>query len=179
MDFLMSRKSTTLPPVQPAITEPAALPPVTFSPEKLAELLNMLTDQKEELAALKEQMVESNKRKMDTYAKAPTMSVAGKSERSIQNELQTIRAFAKAGFKDNRPHETIKTFNRWMAEGLRPMPGSKSLRVANLRLFHRSQCQAVTAAEKTASKDQSTAAVERHDKAAKTAKVVPINGNPQ
>ena len=66
----MSRKSTTLPPVQPAITEPAALPPVTFSPEKLAELLNMLTDQKEELAALKEQMVESNKRKMDTYAKA-------------------------------------------------------------------------------------------------------------
>ena len=172
-------RSPKNPPVQPAITEPAALPGVTFSPQALQALLEAVTAQRQEIADLKEKMIESNKRKMDKIAKVPTMSVAGKSERSIQNELQTIRAFAKAGFKDNRPHETIKTFNRWMAEGLRPMPGSKSLKVGNLRLFHKSQCQAVTAAEKAANAKQQGDAVARHDKAAKRAKVVPINANPQ
>ena len=36
-------------------------PPVTFSPEKLAELLNMLTDQKAELAALKAKAFKGDK----------------------------------------------------------------------------------------------------------------------
>jgi len=51
------------------------------------------------LAALKEQMVQDNKRKMDTIAKAPAMTVAGKTDKAIANELATIKAFKKAGFQ--------------------------------------------------------------------------------
>jgi len=185
----MARKSsTTLPPVQPvlpstepAIREPAALPPVTFSPEKLAELLNMLSDQKAELAAIKASMVESNKRKLDATAgkPAPTMSVAGKTDKAIANEILTVKLFKKQGFSNVVPHVNVKTFNRWMAEGRRPIEGSKSIKVNNLRLFHVTQTREVTAAEKKANAAQQAAAVARHDKAAKTAKVVPINANPQ
>jgi hypothetical protein len=76
-----------------------------------------------------------------------------------------------------KPHVDVRTFNRWMLEGLRPVAGSKSLKVGNLRLFHKSQCQAVSAEEKKASKDQSEAAVACHDKAAKAkaSNVTPLN----
>jgi hypothetical protein len=102
--------------------------------------------------------------------------MAGKTDRSIQNEIQTIKAFKKAGFGNVTPHKDVLTFNKWLAQGLRPIPGSKSLRIGNLRLFHKSQCQAVTSDEKVANAKQQAAAVARHDK---TAKVVPINANPQ
>lgn len=174
----MARKSSTaLPPVQPAITEPA-MPAATFSPEALSKLLNELTAQRQELAALKEQMIQDNKRKMDTIAKAPTASMAGKTDRSLRNQIDTVKAFKKAGFGNVTPHVDVLTFNKWMAQGLRPIPGSKSLRVANLRLFHRSQCEPVTAEQKAANKAQQKAAVARHDKAAKakgTATIHPIN----
>jgi hypothetical protein len=177
---MASRKSTT-PPVQPILPSNEPSPPVTFSPEKLAELLNMLSDQKAELAALKAGLIESNKAKLDKIAKAKpaTMSIAGKTERSIKNEIETVRAFKRAGFGNVTCHVDVLTFNKWMAQGLRPIPGSKSLKVGNLRLFHRSQCAAVSPAEKAANAKQQAAAVARHDKTAKTAKVVPINANPQ
>jgi hypothetical protein len=66
-----------------------------------------------------------------------------------------------------------------MAVGLRPVEGSKSVRVGNLRLFHKSQYRVVTADETAKNAEQQAAAVARLDKAAKTAKVVPINANPQ
>jgi hypothetical protein len=83
----------------------------------------------------------------------------------------------KAGFGDVKPHVDVKTFNKWMLDdGLRPVGGSKSIRVAHLRLFHRSQCRPVTAEEKAATQQQSDAAVARH-----MGKVIPINAeaNPQ
>jgi hypothetical protein len=49
-----------------------------------------------------------------------------------------------------------------MLDGLRPMEGSKSLRVGNLRLFHKSQLRPLTMEEKQAAKAQSEAAVARH-----------------
>jgi hypothetical protein len=42
--------------------------------------------------------------------------------------MKAIKAFQRAGFKDCKPHETIMTFNRWIAKGRRPVEGSKSLR---------------------------------------------------
>jgi hypothetical protein len=112
-------------------------------------------------------------------APAPTMAIAGKTERAIQNELLCIRLFKKAGYGVVVPHVDVKTFNRWQAIGLRPVEGSKSTRVGNLRLFHKSQCRVVTADETAKNAEQQAAAVARHNKAAKTAKVVPINANPQ
>ena len=100
-----------------------------------------------------------------------------KTERSLKNEIAVVKAFKKAGFGDVKPHVDVKTFNKWMLDdGLRPAEGSKSIRVAHLRLFHRSQCRPVTAEEKAARQQQSDAAVARH-----MGKVIPINAeaNPQ
>jgi hypothetical protein len=57
-----------------------------------------------------------------------------------------------------------------MLDGLRPMEGSKSLRVGNLRLFHKSQLRPLTMEEEQAAKAQSEAAIARH-----TAKVIPMS----
>lgn len=86
----------------------------------------------------------------------------GKTERSLQNEVRTAKAFKKAGFADAVPHVNVKTFNRWMAEGRRPIEGTKSIKVANLRLFHVSQTRAITIEEREAMQAQSDAAVARH-----------------
>jgi hypothetical protein len=133
-------------------------PTVTFSPEKLAELLNMLTDQKAELAALKSAMVETNKVKIDKAAK----TVAGKSEKSTANEIAAVKAFKKLGIVA-KPRVDTFTFNLWLAKGFRPIEGSKSVRVANLRLFHESQVRPLTAAEVKAAKTQLAAAKLRRE----------------
>jgi len=147
------------------------MPPVTFSPEKLAELLNMLSDQKAELAAIKASMVEANKAKM---AKPAPVAVAGtasgeasgrsqKTDKALANQLATIKAFKAKGFGVVQPHIDVLTFNKWVALGFRPVEGSKSLKINNLRLFQKSQVRPITAAEKKANAKQQAAAVARHE----------------
>jgi hypothetical protein len=99
----------------------------------------------------------------------------GKSQASMANEIAVVRAFKKAGFGNVTPHVDVKTFNRWMMDGLRPVEGSKSVRVKNLRLFHRSQVRPLTAEEKAPTQEQQQAAVARH----KGGKAVPIGTSPQ
>ena len=109
--------------------------------------------------------------------KAAPQAVArdGQTVRSMQNHVKTIKAFKRAGFADAVPHVNVKTFNRWMAEGRRPVEGCHSIKVANLRLFHLSQTRAITIEEREAMQAQSDAAVARHE-----GKVVPIGtGAPQ
>jgi hypothetical protein len=99
----------------------------------------------------------------------------GKSQASMANEIAVVRAFKKAGFGNVTPHVDVKTFNRWMMDGLRPVEGSKSVRVKNLRLFHRSQVRPLTAEEKAPTQEQQQAGVARH----KGGKAVPIGTSPQ
>ena len=66
------------------------------------------------------------------------------------------------------------TFNRWMAKGYRPMEGSKSLKIRNLRLFHKTQVRSITSEERAALEAQSEAAIARQN-AEQAAKVVPIH----
>jgi hypothetical protein len=99
----------------------------------------------------------------------------GKSQASMANEIAVVRAFKKAGFGNVTPHVDVKTFNRWMMDGLRPVEGSKSVRVKNLRLFHRSQVRPLTAEEKAPTQEQQQAAVARH----KGGKAVPIGTSPR
>jgi len=144
------------------------MPAVSFSPEALSKLLNELTAQRAELAELKEQMIEANKAKMDTFAKAAkpaTMAIAGKTDKAIANEILTVKLFKKAGFQNVVPHVNVKTFNLWMKENpaRRPIEGSKSIKVNNLRLFHVTQTREVTAAEKKANAKQQADAVKRHE----------------
>jgi len=59
-----------------------------------------------------------------------------------------IRAFNKAGFKDVQPRANVLTYNRWIEQGFRVKEGEKSIRVKNLRLFHRSQVEQMNAKDK-------------------------------
>jgi hypothetical protein len=150
-------------PIKPKVGKPVAIkadenPPVSFSPEKLAELLNMLSDQKAELAALKERMVASNKAKIGEVK----MSVAGKSQKTVENELAAVKAFKKLGIVA-QPHVDTFTYNIWLSKGFKAIEGTKSVRVANLRLFHRSQVRALTGAEAKAAKEQLAAAKLRRE----------------
>jgi hypothetical protein len=136
----------------------------TFSVEEANKLIaevaasrELLLQQKMELDALK--------------AEAAKPATNGKSEVSTKNDLAAVRAFKKAGYSNNVPHQTIMTFNRWVAAGFRPLEGSKSLKINGLRLFHRDQCRPITAAEKKASAEQVKAAEGRKPKG----KVVPIH----
>jgi hypothetical protein len=90
--------------------------------------------------------------------------------KSAENEWKTIKAFKKAGFKDVKPRENVLTFNKWMELGRRPVEGSKSLRINNLRLFHIDQTRPLTKADQAKIKEQKQAFE------ARKAKVVPING---
>jgi hypothetical protein len=78
--------------------------------------------------------------------------------------------FTKKGFKDVQPGVTILTYNKWLEAGFRVKVGEHALKINNLRLFHKSQVEPMTATEKKA------AIAKLHEKAAKrSAKVVPIN----
>jgi hypothetical protein len=95
--------------------------------------------------------------------------MAGKTEKAIKNEIQTVRAFKRIGINAT-PHVDTFTFNIWISKGMRPKEGSKSVRVNNLRLFHKSQCRPITKDELKAMKEQQTAAIKRHE----GGKVIPI-----
>jgi len=143
-----------------------ASPEVSFSPQALQALLEEVTAGRkliaDTMAALTEQKAELDALKTKVADRPVRLSVAGKSERSIKNEIAVVRAFKAKGFGNVTPHVDVKTFNKWMLDGLRPMEGSKSLRVGNLRLFHKSQLRPLTMEEKQAAKAQSEAAVARH-----------------
>ena len=83
-----------------------------------------------------------------------------------------VRAFKKAGYGVVIPRINVKTFRRWVEEdGRRPVEGSKSLKVKNLRLFHISQTRSLEAEELEAIKEQKSASVARQE----ASKVIPIH----
>jgi hypothetical protein len=113
------------------ITEPAVNPPVTLTPEAFKTLMDEMASLKAALAA------------------KPAVEPAqpGKIDQSAANAWAAKKAFVKKGYKDAEPNVNILTFNKWVALGMRPAEGQHALRVANLRLFHKSQCRPLTKAE--------------------------------
>lgn len=89
--------------------------------------------------------------------------VDGKTERQLKNEIAAVKAFKKAGFGVVKAREDVKTFRRWMADGFRPIEGSKGIKVKGFNLFHKSQVRAITAEEKAAMQEQMDDAVARHE----------------
>lgn len=96
-------------------------------------------------------------------ANAKPAALAAKTDRSIKNEIAVVKAFKKAGFGSVTPHVDVMTFNRWMAKGFRPIEGSKSIKVKNLRLFHKSQVRGITSEEMRNAAAQNAAAIARHE----------------
>jgi hypothetical protein len=159
---------------KPEAAKPVAAPPVTFDVNDPALKAMLAQAVAVALAAQKAELMAA------MPAKPAKMSIAGKSEASIKNEIQTVRAFKRIGISDAKPHVNIFTFNKWASQGFRPVEGSKSVKVANLRLFHVSQVRKLTAEERKTLQQQSADAVARHEQASKPAsttkgKVVPIS----
>jgi hypothetical protein len=127
--------------------KPTANPPVTFDVNDPA------------FQAIVAQAVAARLAVIEAEEPAKT---AGKGERSMQNEFAVVKAFKRAGFGSVKPHEDVKTFNKWVAAGFRPKEGTKSLKIKNLRLFHKSQVRPITAAEKAELAKANEAAAARH-----------------
>ena len=94
----------------------------------------------------------------------------GKSDQSAKNEMRVISAFKKKGFGIVKPHEDVRTFNKWVAAGLRPKEGEHAVKVQNLRLFHESQCRPLTKEEAAGFEAKA-----KEKTAKSSAKVVPIS----
>ena len=139
--------------------------PVSFSPEELQRVIA------EAVAAA------TAKSEFAEALAAEPSAANGKSQASMQKEIAVVKAFKRAGFGNVMPHVDVMTFNRWVSKGYRPVEGSKSLKVKNLRLFHRTQVRQLTAEERAAMTEQSAAVVKRDDEA----KVIPMtsDGSPQ
>ena len=101
---------------------PVANPPVTFTPEALQEMINQ--------------------------AVQIALAAKEKTDRTADLEALTVKAFKRAGYGEVKPRQDVKTYNLWLAEGLKVKEGERSTKVRNLRLFHRDQCRPLTAEEK-------------------------------
>jgi hypothetical protein len=75
---------------------------------------------------------------------------ATRSEKSQQLEFLTLKNFKKAGYKDVKPRENVKTYNLWIAAGRKVKPGEHAVAVRNLRLFFISQTEPISAEEQAA-----------------------------
>jgi hypothetical protein len=147
---------------KPAIAKPGAVRAVSFTPEALQAVIAKATADAVALAtaALRAEMQQALNAKP---AKAsPKLTMAGQSDRSLRNQIDTVKAFKKAGYGNVTPHVDVRTFNRWMADNRRPIEGSKSLTVGNLRLFHVSQTREISSEEKAKNVEQQKAAIDRH-----------------
>lgn len=155
-----STKPTDTKPTTQAAELPAN-PMPTLTAEALASLLAEVASQKQEIAKLYAELT----------SKPAKPAANGK---SAENEWKTIKAFKKAGFKDVRPRENVLTFQKWVEVGRRPIEGSHSLKINNLRLFHIDQTRPLTKADIKAMQEQKVAAESSRD-----SKVIPIGTSPQ
>lgn len=78
-----------------------------------------------------------------------TKKVMSESEKAVflaQNDAECIKAFEKKGYKDVQPRVTVKTYKKFLEDGLMVRKGEKSTRVGPFNLFHRDQASPVTTA---------------------------------
>jgi hypothetical protein len=96
------------------------------------------------------------------------MAEQGKKARTDDIEIATVRAFKRNGYGEVKPHQDVKTYNRWIAAGRRVRPGEQSVKVRQRRLFHISQTEEISEAEKAAFLAQKEA------RTAELSKVMPV-----
>jgi hypothetical protein len=101
--------------------------PATFSPEEMSKIIS---DLQAELAR--------------PLIKAVPVKAAN--NKAAENEWKTVKAFKKT-YGTVTPHVDVLTFNKWVAQGLRPMEGEHATKVGALRLFHKSQTRPLTKEE--------------------------------
>jgi hypothetical protein len=143
------------------VTEALANPQVTLTPQALQALLD-------EVKASREALIQA---KLDNDAlRAEVAEKPAKGDSSAKNEMACIKAFKKKFNVIVKPKVDVLTFNKWVDQGLRPKEGEHAVKVANLRLFHKSQCRPLTKAEAG-----DFAKKFREQEAKRSAKVTPLH----
>jgi hypothetical protein len=69
------------------------------------------------------------------YAPRGKLTDEQKAEFMAKNDVECVRVFTEAGFKDVRPRENVLTFRKWDAKGRVPK-GSHGYKVGPFTLFH-------------------------------------------
>jgi hypothetical protein len=134
-------------------------------------------------AMILEVVTEVVAKRPDTIAR----NVLPKADRErVDYDALAIKAFRKAGYGEIKPRIDTKTYSLWLAEGFKVKPGEHATKVKQLRLFHRSQVEMISAEEKDAPQGQSASELPtvslipqeppkaKAPKASKKAPVVPI-----
>lgn len=105
----------------------------------------------------------------------PNTLVDGKTERQLQMEIETVKAFKRKGLKEAviQPRVNVLTFNRWVEKGFKVKEGEKAVKVKNLRLFHETQVRPLTEDEKAKIELDNEAAIASHAAAQEAAKQSP------
>lgn len=70
------------------------------------------------------------------------------------NDAECVRIFEAAGFKDVKPRDNVKTYNKWVASGRLVRKGEKAQRVGPFALFHVSQTDALPVSQVTQAAEQ-------------------------
>jgi hypothetical protein len=134
-------------------------------------------------------VAEALAKRPDTAAR----SVLPKADRERADyEALAIKAFRKVGYGQTVSRIDVKSYRLWLEEDPRVKPGEHAIGVKQSRLFHRSQVEAMTEAEKkeaqaklaakTADKLPKVSPIKEQapqakaSKAAKTREVIPISG---
>jgi hypothetical protein len=83
----------------------------------------------------------------EALAKRPDTSARSALPRAdrerVDYDALAIKAFRKAGYGEVKPRIDTKTYNLWIADGVKVKSGEHATKVRNLRLFHRSQVEPV------------------------------------
>jgi hypothetical protein len=125
-DVHMARTTKPTPPETPKAETSSSPPPVTFNLQDPA------------LQAIIAQAVAVALAQQKAELESAKSSAASRSDRSIKNEIAVMKRFKAAGYGIVEPHEDVRTYNRWLAAGLKVKEGEHSIKVGNLRLFHKS-----------------------------------------
>jgi hypothetical protein len=167
----INRDKPTTKPATPKAEIPAS-PPVTFNLEDVNKIVN---------EALAKQSAAFAVAMADMKGQAKP-AANGHSTKSAENEWKTIKAFKKLGVTA-KPRVDTFTFNIWVSKGFRPVEGSKAVKVANLRLFHKSQVRPLTKEELAGLQAKADEAVNANKAKIDAAvglprkgKVIPLNG---
>src|SRR5262245_65414668 len=106
------------------MAKPIAQPTVTFTPEKLQEVIAAAIHEHEQNKALKAQ-----------------------ANSSAEMDRLTVAAFKRKGFANVTPRVDVLTYAKWVEKGFKVKEGEHAIKVKNLRLFCAAQVQPITKAE--------------------------------
>lgn len=66
-----------------------------------------------------------------------------KAARRAAVDVETTTKFTAAGFKDVKPRETVRTYNKWIEVGRMVKKGQKSIKCGSFPLFHIEQTDVI------------------------------------